>query len=49
MRGKSMMAYVIFTALRVMEIKCLQQSTRSIYLHCAPYASHDLKLFIDVV
>ena len=49
MHGKSMMAYLIYMAVRVMEMKRLLKPTGSIYLHCDPYASHYLKLLLDCI
>ena len=45
----SMMSYLIYMAVRVMEMKRLLKSTGSIYLHCDPTASHYLKLLMDCV
>ncbi len=45
----SMMAYLIYMAIRIMEIKRLLKSTGSIYLHCAPTASHYLKIVMDQI
>ena len=49
MNGKSMMAYLIYMAVRIMEMKRLLKPTGSIYLHCDPYASHYLKLLLDCI
>ena len=43
----SMMAYLIYMAVRVMEMHRLLKSTGSIFLHCDPTASHYLKLLMD--
>ena len=47
--GDSMMSYLIYMAIRVMEMKRLLKPTGSIYLHCDPNASHYLKLLMDSV
>ena len=47
--GDSMMSYLIYMAIRVMEMKRLLKSTGSLYLHCNPFASHYLKLLMDAV
>ena len=43
----SMMAYLIYMVVRLMEMKRLLKSTGSIYLHCDPTASHYLKILMD--
>ena len=43
----SMMSYLIYMAIRVMEMKRLLKPTGSIYLHCDTFASHYLKLLMD--
>ena len=48
-RGKSMMAYLIYMAIRVIEMRRLLKPTGSIYLHCDPTASHYLKLMMDSI
>ena len=45
----SMMAYLIYMAIRIMEMKRLLKDTGSIYLHCDPTASHYLKMLMDCV
>ena len=45
--GDSMMSYLIYMAIRVMEMRRLLRPTGSIYLHCDPTASHYLKLMLD--
>ena len=45
--GDSMMSYLIYMAIRVMEMKRILKPTGSIYLHCDPTASHYLKLLMD--
>lgn len=44
-----MMSYLIYMAIRLMEMKRLLKSTGSIYLHCDPTAGHYLKLLMDAV
>ena len=48
-RSKSMMSYLIYMSVRVIEMKRLLKKTGSIYLHCDPTASHYLKLMMDSV
>ncbi len=47
--GASMMSYLIYMAIRVMEMRRLLKPDGSIYLHCDPTASHYLKLLMDSV
>lgn len=47
--SKSMMAYLIYMAIRLMEMHRLLKPTGSIYLHCDPTASHYLKLLMDMI
>ena len=47
--GNSMMAYLIYMAVRIMEMGRILKPTGSIYLHCDPTASHYLKLLMDEV
>lgn len=47
--SKSMMAYLIYMAIRIMEMRRLLKPTGSIYLHCDPTASHYLKLLTDAI
>ncbi len=47
--GDSMMSYLIYMAIRVMEMRRLLKPDGSIYLHCDPTASHYLKLLMDAV
>ena len=47
--GDSMMSYLIYMSIRVVEMRRLLKSTGSIYLHCDPTASHYLKLMMDSV
>ncbi len=45
--GDSMMSYLIYMAIRVMEMRRLLKPTGSIYLHCNQEAGHYLKLLLD--
>lgn len=45
--GKSMMAYCLMMALRLLEMHRVLKLTGSIYLHCDPFASHYLKMLMD--
>lgn len=45
----SLLAYLVSMALRITEIQRVLKPTGSFYLHCAPTASHYLKLVIDSV
>ena len=47
--SKSDMAYLIYMAPRLIEMKRLLKDTGSIYLHCDPTMSHYLKLLMDAV
>ena len=47
--GDSMMSYLIYIAIRMMEMKRILKNTGSIYLHCDPTAGHYLKLMLDTV
>ena len=47
--GDSMMSYLIYMAIRMMEMKRVLKDTGSIYLHCDTTASHYLKLMMDSV
>ena len=47
--GNSMMSYLIYMAIRIMEMKRLLKQTGSIFVHCDPNASHYLKLLMDCV
>ena len=47
--GKSMMAYLIYMAVRILEMRRILKSTGSLYLHCDPTASHYLKLVMDEI
>ena len=45
--GKGMQSYLIFMAVRLLEMQRILNPTGSIYLHCDPTASHYLKLLMD--
>ena len=45
--GKGMQSYLIFMAVRLVEMQRILKPTGSIYLHCDPTASHYLKLLMD--
>ena len=45
--GESMMAYLIFMGIRLIEMKRILANHGSIYLHCDPTASHYLKAIMD--
>ena len=47
--SKSMKAYLIMMAVRMLEMKRILKSTGSIYLHCDPTASHYLKTMMDSI
>ena len=47
--GKSMKSYLIFMAVRLLEMKRVLKDTGSVYLHCDPTASHYLKLIMDAI
>ena len=47
--GKGMQSYLIFMAVRLLEMRRILKPTGSIYLHCDPTASHSLKLLMDGV
>lgn len=47
--GKSMMSYLIFMAVRLIETKRIIRETGSIYLHCDDTAGHYLKLLMDAI
>ena len=46
---KSDKSYLIYMAIRLIEMKRLLKSTGSIYLHCNQFASHYLKLVMDAI
>ena len=47
--GKSMMSYLIYMAVRIIEMRRILKPNGSLYLHCDPTASHYLKLVLDAV
>ena len=47
--GKSMKAYLIMMAVRLLEMKRLLKDSGSLYLHCDPTASHYLKSLLDAI
>lgn len=47
--GKSMKAYLIMMAIRMLEMYRILKFTGSIYLHCDPTASHYLKTMMDAI
>ena len=47
--GKSMMSYLIYMAVRIIEMRRVLKNTGSLYLHCDPTASHYLKVVLDSV
>ena len=47
--GKPMMAYVLYMAQRIKEMRRVLKEAGSIYLHCDPTASHYLKIVMDDV
>ena len=47
--GASMMSYLIYMSIRIMEMRRLLKPDGSIYLHCDPTASHYLKLLMDSI
>jgi len=44
-----MLAYLVMMAPRLVELRRVLKPTGSIYLHCAPTASHYLKLLLDAI
>lgn len=47
--GKSAMSYLIYMAVRILEMRRILKDTGSIYLHCDPTMSHYLKMVLDAV
>ncbi|MYG38045.1 MAG: site-specific DNA-methyltransferase, partial [Synechococcus sp. SB0676_bin_10] len=45
--GKGMQSYLVFMAVRLLEMQRILKPAGSIYLHCDPTASHYLKLLMD--
>ena len=44
-----MLAYVVYMAERILEMRRVLKDTGSIYLHCDPSASHYLKIIMDII
>ena len=49
LHGESDKAYLVYMAVRIMEMHRVLRSTGSLYLHCDPTMSHSLKLTLDAV
>ena len=47
--GKSTMSYLIYMAIRIMEMQRVLKNTGSLYLHCDPTMSHYLKIALDSI
>lgn len=47
--SKSMMSYLIYMAIRVIEMRRILKDTGSLYLHCDNHAGHYLKLMMDCI
>lgn len=47
--GKSAMSYLIYMAIRILEMHRILKETGSIYLHCDPTMSHYLKMVMDAI
>ena len=47
--GKGDKSYLIYMAIRILEMHRALKSTGSLYLHCDPSMSHSLKLVLDAV
>lgn len=47
--SKSSKYYLIYMAVRLLEMHRILKSTGSVYLHCDPMASHYLKLMMDTI
>ena len=47
--GKSAMSYLIYMAIRILEMHRILKSTGSLYLHCDPTMSHYLKMVLDAI
>ena len=45
----SMKSYLIYMAVRIIEMKRILKETGSLYLHCDPTAGHYLKLLLDAI
>ena len=47
--GDSNKAYLIYMAVRMLEMRRILKSTGSIYYHCDPTMSHSIKLMLDTI
>lgn len=47
--GDSVKSYLIYMAIRILEMRRLLKDTGSLYLHCDPTMSHYLKMVLDAV
>ena len=47
--GKSAMSYLIYMAIRILEMHRVLKKTGSLYLHCDPTMSHYLKMVLDAI
>ena len=47
--GNSMMGYLMYMVVRIMELHRILKDTGSLYLHCDPTSSHYLKLVMDAI
>ena len=47
--GKSIMSYLIYMSIRILEMHRILKGTGSLYLHCDPTMSHYLKMVLDAV
>ena len=47
--SKGMKAYLIYMAVRLLELRRVMKPTASVYLHCDPTASHYLKTLMDSI
>lgn len=47
--GKGDKSYLIYMAMRLLELKRVLKLTGSIYLHCDPTMSHSLKMMMDAI
>lgn len=47
--GKGDKAYLIYMAMRLLELHRVLKSTGSLYLHCDPTMSHSLKMALDAI
>lgn len=47
--GRSVMSYMAYLAIRILEMRRILKPTGSLYLHCDPAMSHHLRLALDAV